>query len=187
MARVPACEFFTQGVIVYMCAWGLWSAWNERNFMLLTLYQFIMSFCLAIGGCDGFGRCHGMTGEQFILHVAAAQFIIVGIFVFQIWKVWKCVPALAMVAVMGLGWIGLEQMATEGAAAEEAAVIALSVVVEVMVLVSGLAAVELVTWFVREGQPLWNDDHRNHEQKAMDKVVVVCGCGGAVWLAVEVV
>ena len=88
---------------------------------------------------------------------------------------------------MGLGWIGLEQMAAEGAAAEGAAVIALIVLVEVLVLVSGLAAVELVTWFVREGQPLWNDDHCNHEQKAMDKVVVVCGCGGAVWLAVEVV
>ncbi len=82
---------------------------------------------------------------------------------------------------MGLGWIGLEQMATEGAA-----VIALIVLVEVLVLVSGLAAVELVAWCVREGQPLWND-HRNHHQKAMDKVVVVCGCGGAVWLAVEVV
>jgi hypothetical protein len=182
MARVHAGEFFAQGVIVYMCAWGLWCAWKERNFVLLTLYQFILSFCLAVCGCGGIGRCHGMTGEQFILHAAVAQFIIVGIFVFQIWKVWKCVPALAMVAVIGLGLIGLEQMVVDGAA-----VIALIVLVEVLVLVSGLAAVELVAWFVREGQPLWNDDHRNHEQKAMDKVVVVCGCGGAVWLAVEVV
>ena len=181
MARVHAGEFFAQGVIVYICAWGLWSAWNERNFALLTLYQFIMSLCLAVGGCDGYCRCSVMTGEQFILPAAVAQFIIVCIFVFQIWKVWKCVPALAMVVVIGLGLIGLEQMVVDGAA-----VIALIVLVEVLVLVSGLAAVELVAWFVREGQPLRND-HRNHEQKATGKVVVVCGCGGAVWLAVEVV
>jgi len=194
MVRVDAGEFFAKGMVVFISAWGLLYACKERDLMLLTIYQFIFLLTLFFGGChpfDGFGMCrHGVGLINLTPHfrdwAAVMQFIIVCIFVFQIWQIWKCasanpVEATVMVmgvAVLGVGGVNYAEMS-----------FGVLVLVEVLVLVSGLAAVELVAWFVREGQTLWNDHrcHRSHHiaEYALDKVVVVCGCGGAVWMAVE--
>ena len=194
MVRVDAGEFFAKGMVVFISAWGLLYACKERDFMLLTIYQFIFLLTLFFGGCDpfdGVGICRGIGGGMvpaFRDWAAVMQFIIVCIFVFQIWQIWKCASANPVEATVVVMWVAVLGVICGGVNYAEMS-FGVLVLVEVLVLVSGLAAVELVAWFVREGQTLWNDHrcHRSHHiaEYALDKVVVVCGCGGAVWMAVE--
>jgi hypothetical protein len=174
MARVHAGQFFAQGVFVYTFAIMLLYAWMTRNVILLTLYQILLAFCLAVFECYGIGSCRGGAGyepEQFILHVVVMQFMIVCIFVLQSWQLWKCASANAAAIVVVLGVAAAAAVAAE--VGKGRAFVAVGV---------------LVAWFVREGQAVWNVHrcHCYHNQDALGTVVVVCGCGGAVWVALQV-
>ena len=184
MARVHAGQFLAQGVIVYMSAMMLLYVCKTRNVILLSLYQILLASCLAVFECYGIGSCRGETGygpEQFILHVVVMQFTIVCIFVLQIWQLWKCASANAAAIVVVLGVAAAAAEVGKGRA-----FVAVGGLVLLFAYTLGFASVQLVAWFVRKGQAVWNDHscHCYHNQDALGTVVVVCGCGGAVWVAV---